>query len=257
MSNAAQSNPLASPSPASEAAPVGPIDHLSKLKDRARLAALLESELLDAPAEAAFDRFTRLAARWLGVPIALVSLVDDQRQFFKSAIGLGEPWASLRETPLTHSFCQYGVTSNEPLVVVDAREHPWLKGNLAITELGAIAYAGIPLVTGDDQVLGMFCAIDKVPRHWSDEDMATLRELAVMVSTELELRARMRALHAVEEAREADRVVLRSVLDCMEDSVVVTAEDGRVILSNSAAQSARPTAAMRSVETLALSLIHI
>ncbi len=129
---------------------------LALLAGRGALAALAESELLDTPAEEAFDRFTRLAAKWLGVPVALVSLVDDHRQFFKSAVGLREPWASLREVPLSHSFCQYGVTSGEPLIVTDAREHPWLRQNSAITELNAIAYAGIPLLTADGQVLGCF-----------------------------------------------------------------------------------------------------
>jgi len=212
---------------------------------------LKESELLDSPAEAAFDRFTRLAAKWLGVPVALVSLVDDHRQFFKSAVGLPEPWASRRETPLSHSFCQYGVTTNQPLIVMDAREHPWLKENLAIRELGVIAYAGIPLVTEQEQVLGMFCAIDSAPRQWTDEELATLRELAAMVGTEIELRARVRALKEAEASREADRVLLHSVLDCMEDSVVVTAVDGNVILTNRAAQRARTAEVLRTAESIA------
>jgi diguanylate cyclase (GGDEF)-like protein/PAS domain S-box-containing protein len=221
------------------------------LLDEARLSALAASELLDTPAEAAFDRFTRLAARWLGVPVALVSLVDDHRQFFKSAVGLPEPWASRRETPLSHSFCQYGVTTGEPLIVMDARQHPWLKENLAISELGVIAYAGIPLVSTEERVLGMFCVIDSLPRVWSEEDVATLRELAAMVGTELELRARVRALKATERARVEDRALLRSVLDCMEDSVVVTAADGKVILTNHAAQRSRPAEVLQSADNLA------
>ena len=74
-----------------------------------RLAALQASGLLDSPPEAAFDRLTHLAVLLLNAPVALVSLVDDRRQFFKSQVGLAEPWASARETPLTHSFCQYVV----------------------------------------------------------------------------------------------------------------------------------------------------
>jgi len=228
-----------------------PKDHLRSLGDGARLAALTESELWDSPSEEAFDRFTRLAAKWLGVPVALVSLVDDQRQFFKSAVGLPEPWATLRGTPLTHSFCQYGVSTREPLIVMDAREHPWLEQNLAISELGAIAYAGVPLVTTEEQVLGMFCVIDAEPRTWTEEEVATLRELAAMVGTEIELRARVRALKEAEESRETDRTLLRSVLDCMEDSVVVTAADGSIVLTNHAAQRARPIEVLRSAESLA------
>jgi len=229
----------------------GPEGHQRKLAASERLAALADTGLLDSPAEAAFDRFTRLAAKWLRVPVALVSLVDDRRQFFKSAVGLPERWAVSRETPLSHSLCQYGVSTGEPLIVMDAREHPWLKDNLAVSELGVIAYAGVPLVTSEEQVLGMFCVVDSEPRKWSEDDVATLRELASMVGTEIELRARMRALKIAEETRESDRALLRSVLDCMEDSVVVTTPDGNVIMTNHAAQRSRPAEALQTAESLA------
>lgn len=214
---------------------VGPEDHLAKLLNPARLAALVSCGLMDSAADAAFDRFTRLVAKWLDVPTALVSLVDDHRQFFKSALGLSEPWASRRETPLTHSFCQYGVTTAEPLIVMDAREHPWLRENLAVTELGVIAYAGVPLVTTDQEVLGMLCAIDVKPREWSEEDVSVLRELASMVGTELELRARVRALKVAQATSDENRTLLRSVLDCMDDAVVVRSHEGQVALRNAAA----------------------
>ncbi|MES1175982.1 MAG: diguanylate cyclase [Myxococcales bacterium] len=248
------SNESFAPPPAPSASPepgLGPVNHQERLTDRVRLTALNDSELMDSPAEAAFDRLTRLAAKLLGVPLALVSLVDDHRQFFKSAVGLPEPWASRRETPLTHSFCQYGVTSAEPLVVIDAREHPWLKDNLAISELGVIAYAGMPLFTEQDQVLGMFCGVDSVPRAWTAEQIDTLRELASMVATEIELRARVRALREAEKAREDDRTLLRSVLDCMADSVVVTAPNGDIILANQAARAGRSNSALRTSTTIA------
>src|SRR3954464_15206025 len=77
------------------------------IADPARLAMLRRTALLDTPAEEAFDRLTRLATRVLHIPISIISLVDDDRQFFKSCLGLPEPWASDRETPLSHSFCQY------------------------------------------------------------------------------------------------------------------------------------------------------
>ena len=237
-------------SPESGAHAGGPEGHFRRLLDEARLSSLNASGLLDSPAEAAFDRFTRLAAKWLGVPVALISLVDDHRQFFKSAVGLPEPWASRRETPLSHSFCQYGVTTNQPLIVNDAREQPWLRENLAISELGVIAYAGIPLVSAEAQVLGMFCVIDSMPREWSEDELATLRELAAMVGTEIELRARVRALREAEESHQGDRALLRSVLDCMEDSVLVTAPDGSVILTNQAAQGSQPTEVQRTADLI-------
>jgi hypothetical protein len=108
-----------------------------------RLAAVREADLLNTPPEEAFDQLTCLAARLLGAPIALLAVVDKDRQFFKSCIGdLPEPWRTERETPLSHSFCQHAVTAKEPLVIEDAREHPLVQHNPAIRDLGAIAYAG-------------------------------------------------------------------------------------------------------------------
>jgi signal transduction histidine kinase/CheY-like chemotaxis protein len=157
------------------------------LASAARLIALKQAALLDTPPEEAFDRLTRLAARVLGVPISLVSLVDKDRQFFKSAVGLPEPLAMARQTPLTHSFCQHAVLSGEPVIVHDAREHPVLKDNPAVP-LGVVAYAGIPLVTPDGLVLGSFCAIDTKPREWTPEQIEVLRDLTAAAMTEIELR---------------------------------------------------------------------
>lgn len=226
-------------------------NHLEQLLSPRRLAALAESELLDSEQEEAFDRFTRLASRLLGVPAAAVTLIDDHRQFIKSAVGLGEPMSTTRETPLSHSFCQYAVTSNQALIVMDAREHPWLKHNGAVTEYAVVAYAGIPLVTADEQVLGALCAVDTVPRNWSEEDVRVLRELASMVSTEIELRARIRASKRAEEAGERDRTLLRAVIDCMDDTVFVTDVEGRVVLSNEAARRGRNEESLQSVAAIA------
>src|SRR5918997_5158566 len=123
------------------------LDPRAALQNPARLQAVHRTGLLDTPVEHAFDRLTRLATTVLQVPVALVSLVDHDRQFFKSCIGLPEPWASRRETPLSHSFCQHAVASRQPLIIDDARQHPLVRENLAIPDLGVIAYAGIPLVT--------------------------------------------------------------------------------------------------------------
>jgi GAF domain-containing protein len=120
--------------------------------EASRLRVLRASDLVDSAPEPAFDRLSRLAAALLGVPVALVSLVDDRRQFFKSAFGLKEPWASRRQTPLTHSFCQYATRDRSRLVVSDAREHPVLRDNLAIRDLDVVAYAGIPLIVADEAI---------------------------------------------------------------------------------------------------------
>ncbi|MDQ3557027.1 MAG: GAF domain-containing sensor histidine kinase [Gemmatimonadota bacterium] len=170
-----------------------------------RLAALRDTGLLDSPSEEAFDRLTRLAARFLGAPVSIVSLIDRDRQFCKSAVGLPEPAASARELPLSYSMCEHVVTSGEPLVVGDTTRHPATRDNLAVTELGARAYAGIPLVTSDGYVLGSFCVIDLRTREWTSDEIGTLRDLAASVTTEIELRrdlaARDRLQREVEDAR--------------------------------------------------------
>src|SRR4051794_28228610 len=86
-------------------------------RDPGRLAALRATGLLDSPPEDACDRLTKPAARALTAPVALISLVDEDRQFFKSSVGLDEPWRSARQTPLSHSFCRHTLHSREPLVV--------------------------------------------------------------------------------------------------------------------------------------------
>lgn len=166
-----------------------------------RLRALRASGLLDSPPEAAFDRLTRLAARILDAPVSLVSLVSDDRQFFKSCVGLPPPYSESRQTPLSHSFCQY-VTRGEPLVVEDARRHPLVRRNAAIRDLGVIAYAGYPVVDLDGRVLGSFCVIDSRPRAWSDDDLQLIADLAASVSTEIQLRQAL--ARAEERARDAE-----------------------------------------------------
>jgi GAF domain-containing protein len=143
---------------------------------------------LDRRPDPSFDHLTRAATRLLGVPMALVSLVDDERQVFKSAMGLPEPVASEGETPLTHSFCREIVASSEPLIVADAREHPRLRDNLAIADLGVIAYAGFPLFLGREPV-GAFCAIDTRPHEWTGPELQLIRDIAAMAQTQLDLQA--------------------------------------------------------------------
>lgn len=163
--------------------------------DEQRLAKLRELNLLDTPTEPAFDRLTRLAGAITGSPVSLVSLVDADRQWFKSVFGtLPEPYHSRRETPLSHSFCQHVVSSGEVLAVEDAREHPVLMHNLAIPDLGVIGYLGVPLTTTEGVELGSFCVIDSKPRQWTQQEIAIIRELALSVMTEIELRATKTAL---------------------------------------------------------------
>src|SRR5262252_868295 len=151
---------------------------VATIESEVRLEALRQTSLLDSPPEEVFDRLTRLAATVLHVPVALVSLVDRDRQFFKSQSGLSEPEATLRETPLRTSFCKHVVGSREALIVSDARLDPVFERHPAVSELGVIAYAGIPLITSDGHALGTFCVVDKEPHDWTEEEIGILRVLA-------------------------------------------------------------------------------
>lgn len=195
------------------------------INDPDRLAALRETALVDSPAEEAFDRLTRLASRMLRVPVALVSLVEADRQFFKSGFGLSEPLATRRENPLAYSFCQFAVASKEAFIVADAREHPLVRDNPAVHENGVLAYAGVPLVTTHGFALGTLCVADTHPRSWSDDEVAVLRDLAASATVEIELRAALKRIERqtaeaeqrrnLQEAAEAalrQRAFLREVL---------------------------------------------
>ena len=168
-------------------APAGPARCGRRRARPERVGALEATGLLDSDIDPAFDRHARLAAQVLNAPVALVSLVDADRQFFKSCLGLPEPWASERGTLLSHSFCQHAVASREPLVVDDAREHAVLRDNPAIRDMGVVAYAGIPLIDGEGNALGTLCVIDSQPRHWTTHQVQLLADLAASVVTEITL----------------------------------------------------------------------
>jgi hypothetical protein len=159
------------------------------LAEPGRLAALRDSALLDSPAEESFDRLARVAAKVVGAPVALVTAVDRDRQYFKSCLGLPEPWATRRETPLSHSFCQHVVAAREPVIVTDARQDSRFIDNRAIRDLGVIAYLGVPLITAESQAIGTLCVIDHEPRIWTNAEIRLVTDIAAAVVTEITLRA--------------------------------------------------------------------
>lgn len=122
--------------------------------EKERLAALRRAELLDTPPEEVFDRLTQLATELLRVPVALVSLVDEDREFFKSAVGLPEQWKSRRETPRGHSLAEIALLARTTLAIEDAREHPLVRNNPLISEWGVLSYAAVPLRSKDGHTLG-------------------------------------------------------------------------------------------------------
>ncbi|MFF4098752.1 SpoIIE family protein phosphatase [Streptomyces sp. NPDC001903] len=148
----------------------------------------LRSVGLTATSDTGMDRFARLVSRVLHVPVAFVSLVEENRQILPGLIGLPEPWAGRRALPLSHSLCRFVMASGQPLVVPDARADDRLSSHPAVTDLGIIAYAGLPLTDADGLVLGSLCAIDHQPRTWEPGELSDLQDLAAACSAELRLR---------------------------------------------------------------------
>lgn len=153
--------------------------------DAERVEALLRYNILDTPAEDAFDRITKLAARLFNIPIALVSLVDENRAWFKSCQGF-----NLSEVPRNDSICNFAVLCNEVLIVPDTHKDDRFACNpFAMAEPGLRFYAGAPLITRDGYNLGTLCLLDSQPHdNLSAEQRQTLIDLAAMVMDELELR---------------------------------------------------------------------
>ncbi|MDV6375434.1 sensor domain-containing diguanylate cyclase [Deinococcus arenicola] len=152
----------------------------------ARLLDLAHYEVLDTPQEEAFDRITRLAAHLLGTPVALINFVDQYRQWGKSAVGLNDSTA-----PRQHSFCAWTILQSGPMVVEDATEDPRFKDNPQVTGDPHIhMYAGAPLITPAGHRIGSLCVTDDRPHPLTATDLRALQDLADLVVSELELRAR-------------------------------------------------------------------
>ncbi len=216
------------------------------LENEARLEALRRTSLLDSPPEEAFDRLTRVATTVLGVPVAIISLIDRDRQFIKSQSGLSGPLESLRQTPMKHSFCKHPVGSGEPLVVADTRNHPLLGGYPAVSELGVFAYAGIPLINSEGHALGTFCVLDGRPHDWSDEEIRILQVLASSTMSEIELR------RLVDE-QQALTAKLQSLVESRTSELRVSEERERVLLEvNNAIVTCRDRDSLFSATTTAL-----
>lgn len=153
-----------------------------------RLKALSEVDAFPGVPDEAFAVYTRLVAKLLDAPTALVSFVTDDRQFFPAAQGVGEPWNTRGETPLALSFCQHVVRTDADFVVPFADEDPRVRDNPAITELDVHAYLGVPLRAPGGEPLGALCAVDSKPREWTDSDIAIMHDLAAAVADTIALR---------------------------------------------------------------------
>lgn len=217
--------------PAARPGPAAGADRI--LRSPSRVAALRQAELLDTPSEEVFDRLTRLAAKALEAPVSLFTLIDAERQFCKSVVGLPDIWISGRDSPLSYSFCQHAVAMGVPLVIEDARQHPLVRQDPA-TMRGVIAYAGVPLVTSDGHALGTLCVIDFQPRRWSEGEVQTLAELAAVVVTKIELRSALRAAEHAETALRESEQRFRTAFEMAPIGMALVATDGRWIRVNRA-----------------------
>lgn len=149
-----------------------------------RIAALKRYEILDTPQDGAFNRLTQLASKIFNVPIAIISLVDTDRIWFKSHYGL-----EINEIKLEPGLCTSAIMSDEVYVVESAKEDPrTLTNSLVVSEFGLQFYAGAPLHTRDGYNLGTLCIIDKKQRYITEAQKETLKELANIAMDEIELR---------------------------------------------------------------------
>ena len=166
-----------------------------------RLKVLWQYEVLDTVPEEVFDELTELAARICEAPIALISLVDEKRQWFKSKVGI-----ALGETSRDLSFCAHAINQPDLFIVSDATQDPRFAQNPFVTAEPKIRfYAGAPLITPDGYALGTLCVIDKVPRQLRLDQQQALRILARHVVSQLELRRRSRELGDLRRQNEQRR----------------------------------------------------
>jgi PAS domain S-box-containing protein len=198
--------------------------------DAGRVQALRRYAILDTPPEAAFERLTRLAARLFNVPIAILNLLDEERQWFKSSYGL-----PISETPRDVAFCAHAILTDQVLVVPNTRLDERFADNPLVTgETGIRFYAGAPLHTPDGFKVGTFGIMDRVPREMSESDISALADLAALAVDEMELRLAAAALRdeASQERQQAtldlerSEEYFRSLIENASDIIAVVDADG-------------------------------
>ena len=187
----------------------------------ARVARLRAYGILDTPPEETFDRITRLASDIVGTPITLISLVDSERQWFKSRIGL-----EASETPRDFAFCDHTIRTPDVLVVEDATSDPRFADNPLVVDGPRIRfYAGAPLTTEDGYRIGTLCAIDTKPRGISERETEALRDLAQIVMSELRLRQVVSVASSAQET-------LYEAINALPDGFVLYDRSDRLVICN-------------------------
>lgn len=193
------------------------------IRDQQRLQAVLSTGLLDTPPEEGFDSLTRLAAKLLGVPVTFITLVDESRDYYKSAFGLEGKLNERRELE-GRTFCHYAITSAAPLLIEDTLASEVFRDVPTVRSLGVRAYAGIPLVTESGHAIGSFCAVDFSPRVWLPLDIDILTECAGSALREIKLRS------AVAEAEKQARLA-QEATRAREEVLAIVAHDLRTPLN--------------------------
>lgn len=199
--------------------------------EQQRLESLRRMQILSTPNEEAFDRIVRLTKRLFGVPIALISLVDEHRQWFKSCSGLG-----LRQTERRLSFCGHAILHEELFVVPDARRDERFHDNPLVTGAPGITfYAGRPIKNWEGFLIGTLCVIDTQPRQLTDEDRQSLEDLGAWV--EMTLAHRQLGEAQVEIFAKLDEIRRQSMLDPLLN--IWNRAAGKALLTSEVARAAR------------------
>ncbi len=178
--------------------------------DRARVAALQKYAILDTEPEQAFDDLTLLASFICKTPIASITLIDENRQWFKSTIGL-----NVSETPRDIAFCSVAIQQSDVMVVPDTLQDERFRNNPFVTAEPKIRfYAGAPLINEDGYALGTLCVVDKTPREFNDEQKQALKALSRLVLAQMEFRRNLQLLkealtERTKDEHEREREILK------------------------------------------------
>jgi len=196
-----------------------------------RIAALHSLNLLDTPGEFEFDCITRLASRILNTPIALISLIDTHRQWFKSYVGL-----DAKETPREYAFCAHAIVENDSLVIPDATQDQRFVDNPLVLGPPYIRfYAGIPISTIDGYKIGTLCIIDTKARTLNEKELSILTDLATLVSQKIQRRAALlQSQNYLDSATEVMDARFRTMFEKAAVGIALVAPDGNWIRVNTA-----------------------
>lgn len=194
------------------------------LNDDARLAALQSYEILDSEKEELFDDLTRLAADICGTPVSLITLVDKDRVWIKSNVGMEIP-----ETPREGAFCSYTILGEDSMVIPDAAADPRFKDGVVDAEKNVRFYAGTPLKTRDGYNLGTLCVVDTKPREMNDEQLKRLKMLGRQAMSQIELRRNLGALaKTTRKAMSLENLMKRYTSRSVWERADLTVENGRL-----------------------------